>query len=145
MRYQDTHKVTLSVEPARGMVQADYDRLTQVMVNLVSNAVKYSPDGGEVGIRAVRKGDRWAISVNDQGIGIPEDAVKHLFTRFFRVNENQTAGTGLGLFITKEIVERHGGKLDVASTVDKGSTFTVVIPIHFPVEPRHRQLAETGY
>ncbi len=145
VRYQDTHKVTLSVEPARGMVQADYDRLTQVMVNLVSNAVKYSPDGGEVGIRAVRKGDRWAISVNDQGIGIPEDAVKHLFTRFFRVNENQTAGTGLGLFITKEIVERHGGKLDVASTVDKGSTFTVVIPIHFPVEPRHRQLAETGY
>ncbi|MBM3269442.1 MAG: PAS domain S-box protein [Candidatus Sericytochromatia bacterium] len=143
VRHQDTHKIVLTVEPPRGMIQADHDRLTQVLVNLVSNAVKYSPEGGEVSIRAGRKGDKWFIAVKDQGIGIAADVLPQLFTRFYRVNENQTAGTGLGLFITKEIVERHGGKLEVASQLGEGSTFTVEIPVKFPApEARNRPPAD---
>jgi two-component system phosphate regulon sensor histidine kinase PhoR len=133
VRHQDTHQVILAVEPSRGMIQADYDRLAQVMVNLVSNAVKYSPEGGEVAVHARRKGGNWLVSVKDQGIGIAAEDLGHVFTRFHRVNENQTAGTGLGLFITKEIVERHGGKLEVQSELGAGSTFTVQLPVKFPL------------
>lgn len=133
VRHEETHRLSIDVTPVRGMILADPDRLTQVMVNLISNAVKYSPEGGMVAIKAVRQGDWWSIAVSDEGIGIPPEALAQLFTRFYRVNENQTAGSGLGLFITKEIVERHGGRLEVESVEGKGSTFTVYLPARGPL------------
>ena len=134
VRHQDSHRFLFEVKPPRGMILADHDRLMQVMVNLVSNAVKYSPEGGAVRITAERRKDWWHIAVQDEGIGIPVDALGQLFTRFYRVNENQTSGSGLGLFITKEIVERHGGRLEVESAEGKGSTFTVHLPAKGPAE-----------
>jgi two-component system sensor histidine kinase VicK len=98
------------------------------MVNLIGNAVKYSPNGGSIKIKAIKTKEQWSIAVSDEGIGIPKEAIQHLFERFYRVNENQTAGTGLGLFITNEIVERHGGRLAVESAEGKGSTFSVYLP-----------------
>lgn len=128
VRHRDTHRFVLEVDPPRGMILADFDRLTQVMVNLVSNAVKYSPEGKLIRIKAARERDAWRIQVTDQGIGMPEDSLVHIFDRFYRVNENQTSGSGLGLFITREIVERHGGTIEVSSIPGQGSTFTVFLP-----------------
>lgn len=129
-----THRFELSVTPPRGMILADYDRMTQVMVNLVSNAVKYS-EGGTIRLSAKKERDRWVLEVSDEGIGIPEESLPHVFDRFYRVNENQTSGSGLGLFITKEIVERHGGRIEVRSESGMGSTFTVVLPAIAKAQP----------
>jgi len=136
-----THRFELVIEPPRGLILADYDRLTQVMVNLVSNAVKYSPDGGTVSVWARRERDLWGIEVRDQGLGIPPEALPYVFDRFYRVNENQTTGSGLGLFITKELVERHGGHIAVASEPGVGSTFTVRLPAIAKDQPTIKRVA----
>lgn len=122
-----SHRFNLSVSPAAGRIIADPDRITQVIINLVGNAVKYS-QGGTVSVKADREGGRWVISVEDQGMGIPAQHLGHIFDRFYRVNENQTEGSGLGLFITKTIVERHQGKISVKSRPGVGTIFTIDIP-----------------
>jgi len=129
MRHKSTHHFALSVEPARAMVHADPDRLSQVLVNFISNAVKYSPEGGTINLVARRTEDAWRVEVKDQGIGIPSDALPHVFDRFYRVNENQTAGSGLGLYICKEIIHRHGGQIGARSEVNQGSTFWFSLPL----------------
>lgn len=112
-------------------VQGDGDRLGQVLDNLVSNAIKYTPAGGRVEILCESRGDEVALVVSDTGIGIsPEDQEK-LFQRFFRVRSSETrkiGGTGLGLSIAKTIVDAHRGRLTVESSPGKGSRFTVVLP-----------------
>ncbi len=115
---------------------ADPQRIIQVVSNLVDNAMRYSPGGGDVVISARRAeagGREWAtIAVSDQGIGIPEDELATVFERFSRGEKPRTmqiAGTGLGLAIVKEIVELHGGRVTVESEVDRGSTFTVWLPL----------------
>ena len=112
-------------------VAGDVDRIQQVLVNLVSNAIRYTPEGGRVEIDCASGGDEVVTKVTDTGIGIhPEDQAR-LFQRFFRVRSIETkkiAGTGLGLSIAKSIVDAHGGRLLVTSEVGKGSTFTVVLP-----------------
>lgn len=135
VRHADSHPISLSIAPQRGMLLADYDRLAQVMVNLVSNAIKYSPEGGHIRVVAQKLRDRWVVEVSDEGIGIPDDSLPHIFERFYRVNENQTSGSGLGLFITKEIVERHGGTIALESRIGEGTTFRVTLPAVAKAQP----------
>ncbi|PJF44191.1 MAG: hypothetical protein CUN55_05215, partial [Phototrophicales bacterium] len=104
-------------------------RIEQVLQNLISNAVKFSPDGGTVTITMSRKDNYACISVSDQGEGIPEDKLKRIFERFYRVPGISQEGIGIGLSIVKQIVEAHGGYVTVESTVGKGTTFSVFLPI----------------
>jgi signal transduction histidine kinase len=116
------------------IVTGDEARLKQVFLNLASNGVKYNCDQGRLDFVVRRTGDQAVIAVHDTGAGIPEESVDKLFQRFYRVpgTENVVRGTGLGLNITKSLVEAHGGKIDVESTVGEGTTFTVSLPL---VEP----------
>ena len=114
-------------------VEADPDRIGQVLTNLISNALKYSAERSGAGIRVTRQGNIVTTSVYDAGGGIPPEDLQHLFERFYRVPGVQVqsgsgVGLGLGLYISKEIVERHGGRIWVESTVGVGSTFTFTLP-----------------
>ena len=114
------------------VVLADADRLFQVVSNLLSNAIKYSPDGGEVLVMTAHENGKVAISVKDHGRGMPPEALKRLFQRYERIDENgvqKISGTGLGLVIAREIVEMHGGKIWVESAFGEGSDFRFTIPI----------------
>lgn len=110
-------------------VQADEDRITQVLLNLVANAIQYTPEGGDITISAARKADEIHISVQDTGVGIPREHLANLFTRFYRVDKSRSrnagGGSGIGLTIAKHLVEAHGGQIWVESKGDgQGSTFT---------------------
>ena len=112
-------------------VHADRDLLRQVLGNLVNNAVKYSPGGGIVAVAAREDAEGIAITVGDQGVGIPPDVHERIFEKFFRVDPGQLSGvggTGLGLYIAKELVRRMGGRLTVNSKPGEGSTFTISFP-----------------
>lgn len=133
-----TVKVRLAPpEPAR--VKGDADRLKQVLLNLVTNAIKYTPDGGEVTLSLTAEGGYAFIRVTDTGIGIPKEDLPFIFERFYRVDkarDRQIGGAGLGLSIAKWIVEAHHGRIEVESEVGKGSTFTVQLPrMDAEVEP----------
>jgi len=104
-------------------VYADPDKLVQVMTNLVENACKYASPKG-LRVSAAFDDDRVAVSVADRGEGIPSDDLSRVFTRFFRRSEGRPTGSGLGLWISRGLVEAHGGSLEVASTVGQGTTFT---------------------
>jgi signal transduction histidine kinase len=108
----------------------DPDRLTQILGNLLSNAIKYDPHGGEVRVIVTDAGDSARISVQDAGIGIPLEAQARLFERFYRAGDSSASvkGLGLGLYITRSLVEAHGGTIEVDSTPNAGSTFTVILP-----------------
>ena len=111
-------------------VTADRHRLEQVIVNLLSNAVKYSPGIDKVLIRSELKGSTLLVSIEDFGIGIEEKHLSKLFERFYRVSlENHFQGLGLGLFISAEIIKRHGGNIGVKSTPGRGSAFTFQLPV----------------
>lgn len=109
----------------------DRDRIEQVLNNLVGNAVKYSPDGGEVTIATAHKNGNIMVSVRDQGHGISEADQAHLFERFYRgsAERRQIKGLGLGLYVTRRIVEAHGGTIDVRSRPGSGSEFTFTLPL----------------
>ncbi len=120
------------VPPDLPTVEGDGERLGQVLTNLVSNAIKFSPDHTPITLRARVNGDELIIDVRDQGIGIPDDALPQLFGRFYQVSNSATrtqGGSGLGLYISKHIVEAHGGRIWVKSKVGQGSTFSFAIPI----------------
>ena len=113
-------------------ITGDADKIKQVFNNFISNAVKYSPDGGSIVIRFYEKQDHLFVDIKDNGLGIPEDALNQLFTKFYRVDNSdrrQIGGTGLGLAISKEIMAAHEGDVTVSSVLGKGSTFTLVFPI----------------
>lgn len=117
--------------PVRGWW--DRDRIGQVLDNLVSNAIKYSPGGGDIALRLTAAGDTARLSVTDAGVGIPEAVREQLFERFFRADEAGIAsGLGLGLYITQMLVTAHGGRIEVASTPGQGSTFSVTLPLATP-------------
>lgn len=111
-------------------VQGDRNRLKQVLLNLLTNAIKYNQLGGKVVIRLKQKGESLLLSIEDSGRGIPEEAVPHVFDRFYRVPDQvkDAPGTGLGLAIAKRIIESHGGTISVESQVDRGSTFYIRLP-----------------
>jgi len=129
---QSGHKIVLKIPPDLPRVAGDRDRVGQVLLNFVSNAIKYSPEGGVVTIRAKLEDDMVVMSISDQGIGIEKADQKKLFTKFYRVDSSLTreiGGTGLGLSICKSIVELLGGRVGVRSTPGKGSTFWFSLPV----------------
>lgn len=122
--------IDVDLPPDLPPVSGDRDRLTQVLFNLVSNAVKYNRPGGRVTIEAAVGGGALCLSVSDTGRGIGEDEMEHLFKRFYRVqNDDGEGGTGLGLSIARKIVEAHGGRIEVESTRGRGSTFRCWLPL----------------
>ena len=117
--------------PVQVAVMADRQRLGQVFANLLTNAIKYSPGGGEIAVRVwFDQGDARA-AVSDRGSGIPADALPHLFERFYRVAETteRVQGLGLGLYISQSIARAHRGRIEVESELGRGSTFTLVLPV----------------
>ncbi|NVJ01609.1 PAS-domain containing protein [Myxococcus sp. AM009] len=126
------HRVEYEAPEAPLVVLGDADRLAQVLVNLMENAFKYSPSGGTVHVRMAREERHAHGSVQDEGIGIPRDQQEHLFERFFRARNAPISGfggLGLGLYICRDIVERHGGRLWVESELGRGSTFHFTVPL----------------
>lgn len=113
-------------------VTGDWLRLRQVFMNLLGNAVKYTPEGGEISVAVDATGGFARISVIDSGVGIPADDLPNIFERFYRVDKARNradGGIGLGLSLTKTFVEAHGGRIEVVSEPDKGSVFTVYLPL----------------
>jgi len=125
----DTHRLVLSTAGAEETVSLDAKLLGQALRNLLTNAVKYSPDGGTVACEVTSANGAIVLRVTDQGIGIPPEDQAHLFEPFHRAaNVGTIPGSGLGLAITKKAVELHGGSIRVESTVGCGTTFTVTLP-----------------
>jgi PAS domain S-box-containing protein len=119
-------------------IDADSGRLRQVIINLVGNAVKFSDPGGEVTVRAERRSQEMLFQVSDHGIGIPAESMPHLFERFYRAEDKMVrGGAGLGLFISKQIIEAHGGRIWADSQPGKGSTFSFILPLNGKGENAH--------
>jgi signal transduction histidine kinase len=129
----------LSVEAAAGeRLTADASGLHTILLNLLDNAVKYTPAAGQVTLRGAGVPGGYEITVADTGIGIPDADQARVFERFYRVDkarDRATGGTGLGLSIVKHIVEAHGGRVSLRSTVGEGSLFTVFLPASCPADP----------
>jgi signal transduction histidine kinase len=149
----EKHTLLVDFPPDLPSIYMDRDKVRSVLKNLIENAVKYSPEGGEIVLRAeqVTETSRAEeigaptpvpfvlVSVQDQGIGIPEHALPHIFERFYRVDNTPTravGGSGLGLTIAKALVELHGGAIWATSRVGHGSTFYFTLPLrsHSPAE-----------
>lgn len=126
----ETERIQLELPAELPPVAADYDRLERIMTNLLSNALKYSAAGMPVRVRVWQEDDEVVVSVADQGVGIDPRDLPHIFERFYRVKgERKTESVGLGLYITRMLVEAHGGRIRVESEVGKGSTFTFTLPV----------------
>ncbi len=124
-------KIHVSYVPSKTLIYADQDKMSQVLNNILSNAVKYSREGGMIEIRAASRHKATEIHVRDTGIGISEADLPLIFERFYRADKSRnskTGGMGVGLTITKAIVEAHGGSIAVRSKVNEGTEFVVVIP-----------------
>jgi len=126
--------VTLNAPPEPLEVEVDLERIGQVLLNLLSNASKYSPPGAPITITLESAGDKCIVAVQDQGLGIPAEQLPHIFERFYRApgierQKGSSDGLGLGLYIARKIVERHGGHIEVQSKPGSGSTFSVILPL----------------
>ncbi len=127
----DKHTLSVDFPPDFPVVLGDEERLTQVLTNLLSNALKYSPGGGRVVVRGRAEPEKVVISVSDEGPGIAAPELPHVFERFYRGASDLTKrvkGAGLGLFLAKAVVEAHQGRIWVESTPDRGTTFSFVLP-----------------
>ena len=126
----------VDVAPGLPPVSADEARIEQVLVNLVHNAIKFTPPGGRIGVSARSEGDRLLVSVSDTGVGISEDDLPRVFERFYKADRARAGGgTGLGLAIARHVVEAHGGRIWVDSVEGRGATFTFSLPIPPPISP----------
>jgi signal transduction histidine kinase len=128
-----SHSIVLECNIKELIVNADRQRIEQVIINLISNAIKYSPQAHNIIVHCLAKDGKAIVSVQDFGAGIPDDEQRFIFERFYRVKNTaaHVSGLGIGLYISNEIVNRHGGVLSVTSKVDVGSTFTFEIPVSF--------------
>ncbi|WP_139998927.1 ATP-binding protein [Paenibacillus paridis] len=129
------HQIVWQNDAPEATLLADRDKLQQVFINLLSNAIKYSPNGGQIKLYCGMKDDKIIVRMEDQGLGIPKDALPNLFKKFYRVDNSdrrEIGGTGLGLAIVKEIITRHEGSIEVESEFGHGSTFTVTLPSASP-------------
>lgn len=135
----DRHRLNLHINDEPLVVVGDALRLEQVFQNLIHNAIKYSPDGGVIQVIVKRRDTHACLIVSDEGIGIPGEALPQLFQRFYRaanVDARQISGMGVGLYVVREIIARHGGAISVESAEQRGSTFTVTLPLAAdPIEP----------
>ena len=125
------HRIDLELPDREINVLVDRERIRIILGNLIGNAIKYSPAGGDVRVSVGVEGKLALVSVSDQGIGIPESVRAQLFTRFGRLERSETAhipGTGLGLYLSRELARMHGGELTLAATGERGSTFTLTLP-----------------
>lgn len=139
-------ELTLSAQETLGLFYGDKERVEQVIVNIVSNAIKYTQNGGQIAIHASRAADELVIAVQDNGIGIPKEDIPRLFERFYRVDKarsRERGGTGLGLAIAKEIVTVHEGRIEVESEVGVGTTMTVFLPYREPPAQQEGQESES--
>jgi signal transduction histidine kinase len=112
-------------------IEGDQLQLTRMFLNLLTNAIKYTPEGGKVSISLAVLGHEAVVEIADTGIGIAREHLTHIFDRFYRVDEarnRQVGGTGLGLAIVKSIIDAHAGRIDVESAPDRGSAFTIYLP-----------------
>lgn len=124
-------QISLSVSGSPAYADADRERIIQVAMNLLSNALRYTPQNGKIEVETLETEAESILRVKDNGIGIPEQELPYIFERFYRTDKSRnrkTGGTGIGLTIAKSIVESHGGKITVESTVGEGSSFTVLLP-----------------
>ena len=123
--------LSLDCQPNLPRVAFDADRIIQVVTNLMSNGIKFTPEGGSISVSVRRRREHLAIQVKDTGFGIPKEALSKIFERFYRVHRpgKEIKGTGLGLAIVNEIVTAHGGRIDVESELGKGATFTALFPL----------------
>jgi PAS domain S-box-containing protein len=143
--YEQGIKSRLDLDPS-AEVDADRAQLERVAANLISNAVKFTPAGGQIDIVARHEGDEVVLTVRDTGIGVPLDEQEYLFTRFFRSSissELEIRGTGLGLFIVRRVIEGHGGTVTAQSAPGIGTTFTVRLPSRSEVKDRHPEEVTT--
>lgn len=124
--------LTSDVTPPLTGAAFDPARVLQVLTNLLTNAIKFSPAGGRIVVRARRVGEDIHVSVSDQGIGIPADNIEAVFERFRQVRQNDRRGVGLGLYISKCIVQGHGGRIWADSRLGEGSTFSFTLPLATP-------------
>ena len=125
-------------------IYADEGRIRQVLLNLLSNSVKFTPDGGNLKVEAVKKGNCCLVSVTDNGIGIKKEYQKGIFEAFYQLDNplnEAKSGTGLGLAIVKQIIEKHGGRIWVESKYGKGSRFSFTLPLIQPVSRTPRRAA----
>jgi two-component system phosphate regulon sensor histidine kinase PhoR len=125
------HTIRAKLPAGLPVVWGDPDKVEQILTNLVGNAIKYSPGGGEVLVTVDQDGDTVQVSVRDQGIGMSPRDMGQLFEKFYRVDREEvrrTGGTGLGLYITKRLVEMHGGRLWAESWPQVGSVFRFTLP-----------------
>jgi signal transduction histidine kinase len=126
------HTLVLVVQPELPLAEADPLRAEQVLINLVDNAIKYSPDGGTITVRLSTASESLMVSVEDEGVGVSPEQAERLFDRFYRANgtlERTTKGVGLGLFICRALVEAQGGRIWVESQPGRGSTFHFTLPV----------------
>lgn len=126
------HQIALARSPRFVVVLGDRDRLEQVVVNLIDNAMKYSPGGGQVEVTVALEGKEAVVNVSDRGVGIPADKQGHIFERFYRAHTGTPfdyGGMGVGLYISKEIVSRHGGRMWFTSREGEGSVFSFSLPV----------------
>ena len=127
------HRLKLHCDDSMRPLFGDRDRLEQVITNIITNAIKYTPDGGTISVSCISEPRCAVISVTDNGIGIPQNDIPRLFDRFYRVDKARSrkyGGTGLGLAIAKEIVDAHGGTISVESAPGQGTRVTVSIPFY---------------
>jgi signal transduction histidine kinase len=125
------HVLSVDFPPTWPLVQADAARLEQVLSNLIGNAIKYSPTGGAVYVKGRVLPDEVIVSVSDEGIGIPVEEQDRIFERFYRVDDalsRRTAGSGLGLYLAKAVIDAHGGRIWVESTPGHGASFSFALP-----------------
>ncbi|WP_280771108.1 ATP-binding protein [Salipaludibacillus daqingensis] len=131
-KHVNSHQLSFVDESKYVKVKADQERLEQVLTNLISNAIKFSPDGGSIKVRLQNEENQMVIRIEDPGLGIPKDAVDKLFSKFHRIDQTdrkKIGGTGLGLAIAKEIIDQHDGSIWVESEEGKGSIFSVSLPL----------------
>jgi signal transduction histidine kinase len=123
------------------LMEADRDKIKQVLLNFISNAIKYNRPNGSVIITGTYDTNDISITIQDTGMGIPEEAIPHLFEKFYRVREHEgkATGTGLGLSICKQIVQGHNGRIEVKSKIGVGTSFTIHLPRSTRTIPRNTE------
>ena len=127
----EQHSISLDIRTQHTQIEADRTRISQIIGNVLDNAIKYSPQGGQVLVVLEEQADVFLVRIIDQGIGIHQEYLDHIFERFYRVHNpvsRQYSGMGLGLYVTKEIVEKHGGRIWVANNQGAGCTFSFTLP-----------------